>query len=429
MAKALGLTGPLVSSASGLPSSRNAFFKKLGETATALTLASWDVPRTATALNWFRDYLVATDRKPPFHSALGSDQAWGAPYNRLTLENFGVFVRESAPKAPTKKGWVSSDCISGYVSAIYVLRCREAGYDVAPEAAARTSADVHKQWLKQDGVGERRVGRGFRACHFERLHKRVPVNTCVDVVERAAGLASHNLMLRGGEAGVPDRVHGIPDPDTIITWNSLDWKSPEASSAGRPWLIVRVAPIKNPTGRATAHPIPVSRAHDGRFGGSATCAYDAIAAAWWSRRGPVGVPLPLDGGGRPVDGWWRVAPRANGPPPTYPFFAHPSGLPFQTSDMLRIVRKWATAIDENPDDFEARAFRIAGATDFRAALAGNDAESMRTIKDRGRWSSEIHAIYQRPLLSVQLHASAVVGATREVGLEDVIAGFAQPARR
>ena len=54
---------------------------------------------------------------------------------------------------------------------------------------------------------------------------------------------------------------------------------------------------------------------------------------------------------------------------------------------------------------------------------------MRTIKDRGRWSSEIHAIYQRPLLSVQLHASAVVGATREVGLEDVIAGFAQPARR
>ena len=85
--------------------------------------------------------------------------------------------------------------------------------------------------------------------------------------------------------------------------------------------------------------------------------------------------------------------------------------------------------NENPDDFEARAFRIAGATDFRAALAGNDAESMRTIKDRGRWSSEIHAIYQRPLLSVQLHASAVVGATREVGLEDVIAGFAQPARR
>ena len=76
-------------------------------------------------------------------------------------------MRQSSPKGSTKKGWVSSDAISGYVSAIYTLRCREAGYDVAPTSAARSSADVHKQWLQQDGVGERRVGRGFRACHFE----------------------------------------------------------------------------------------------------------------------------------------------------------------------------------------------------------------------------------------------------------------------
>ena len=93
-----------------------------------------------------------------------------------------------------------------------------------------------------------------------------------------------------------------------------------------------------------------------------------------------------------------------------------------------MVRRWATIIDEPAASFEARAFRIAGATDFRDLL-GDDVASSRTIKDRGRWCSQIATIYKRPLLHIQLKASASVGTARHAGLEDVVPGFTQPAYR
>ena len=90
------------------------------------------------------------------------------------------------------------------------------------------------------------------------------------------------------------------------------------------------------------------------------------------------------------------------------------------------MRSWAAAIDEPPADFMARAFRVAGSTDLREQLG---AEGNATIKARGRWDSDIHEIYERPLLRDQLQASALTGSASGAGLEDVVAGFAQPARR
>ena len=244
------------------------------------------------------------------------------------------------------------------------------------------------------------------------------------MVERAAGLAAHNLLLRGGEVGERDAGKASA-PDRLLAWSSLEWRSPSGDSSGRPWLIVRVVPIKDTHGRVKAHPIPVSRSHDGAFGSCATDAYDAVAAAWWARRGPPGQPFPVDSRGWPLDGWWRAPLALSAPQPASAFFPHPSGATFRTSDVLRIVRRWALAIDEPPEEFKARAFRVAGATDLRDAMG---IEGKSVIKARGRWESDIHSIYERPLLRDQLRASTLAGTSRGAGLEDVIAGFAQPAR-
>ena len=194
MAERIGLTGPLESSAPPPPSG-NAFYRALGEAEAEVTLAAWDAPRSATALGWFEDYLLATGHLP-FVPASGASSLSGAIYNRETLDRFGVFIRKSQPKGRTKSGQVSADAISGYQSAIYQLRCREAGYDIAPPVAnLRAKGHLHKIWLKEDGPkGDRAVGRGFRAFHFERLAARLPVTCAVEIVERSAGLTAHNLF-------------------------------------------------------------------------------------------------------------------------------------------------------------------------------------------------------------------------------------------
>ena len=110
----------------------------------------WDVSRTLTALGWFEDFIVATQREP-FIPAQGPYAISGALYNRETLNAFGTFVRRSTPKGATKRENVSSDAIAGYQSAIYVLRCREAKYDVSPVYADQISSGVRKKWRKEDG--------------------------------------------------------------------------------------------------------------------------------------------------------------------------------------------------------------------------------------------------------------------------------------
>ena len=98
----------------------------------------------------------------------------------------------------------------------------------------------------------------------------------------------------------------------------------------------------------------------------------------------------------------------------------------RTADVRRMGQRWAVAIDEPPDEFKARMFRVAGATDLREVLG---LEGREVIKSRGRWDSDIHSIYERPLLREQLRASALTGSARGAGIENVISGFAQPARR
>ena len=51
----------------------------------------------------------------------------------------------------------------------------------------------------------------------------------------------------------------------------------------------------------------------------------------------------------------------------------------------------------------------------------------RIIKQRGRWESDIHQIYQRALASEHLGASVALGDAAGRELEALCAGWAQPA--
>ena len=64
----------------------------------------------------------------------------------------------------------------------------------------------------------------------------------------------------------------------------------------------------------------------------------------------------------------------------------------------------ASALGLPPKDFGAKCWRIGGATDLREQLGTTLAE--RSIKERGRWNSDIGRIYARALIRTMLDASA-----------------------
>ena len=264
--------------------------------------------------------------------------------------------------------------------------------------------------------------------HFAQVAPRVDRLSPQGAVEWAAGLTAHNTLLRGGEVGTTDTVASADiDINRIITWSSLEWKSPCPDSQNRPWLVVWVVPIKDASARKKAHPIPISRSHQGTFGDKPLCTYDALVRAWWLRRVGAEHSIPLDPSGVPVDEWWRTPPMRAAPPLDSPFFTLQGGEIYRSADVRELVRKWATLIDLPPLEFTSRAFRVAGATDIRERI-GDEEKSKRLIKDRGRWESDIGAIYSRPLVAPQLAASASVSNATGAGFEDIFEGFAQPAR-
>ena len=75
--------------------------------------------------------------------------------------------------------------------------------------------------------------------------------------------------------------------------------------------------------------------------------------------------------------------------------------------------------------YGAKSFRIGGATDYRAVYGPAGAE--RLIRQRGRWWSDIHAIYERALAEEHLGGSAAVGGADGAELEVLCKGWAQPA--
>ena len=420
----LGLTGPLGAGCGvGVEGGGGAFAAELLDAVGERAALAWDVPRLSTALTWFDAFLQATQRVP-FIPAAGADALSGHLWNRATLDMFAEFVRRSPPLGKAKGDAVSADAVASYVSAIHLLRSREARYDICPASANVVMPLAARQMRRHDGPpGDRRLCRALRLEHLmlaERAFDRSTVRGCV---EWAAVLTAHSALLRGGEVGVPDGVE--VDLRRVITWSSIRVQRPRRESGGRPWLILMVVPIKDKEGRRGAYPTPIARRHDGAFGADPLCAYDAIALAWWRRRAGS-APFPLDERGWPAADWWqRAAPARGAPDDSEAFFTNGLGAPMCTSEVRALAWRVAAAAGIAAEDVGAKSFRVGGATDWRDCLGE---ASERVVRQRGRWCSDVALVYQRPLLTSHLAASMRIRAGGSADLESVCVGFAQPGR-
>ena len=426
LAGRLQMLGPLgVTFACGEGDSGGAFAADLQRTLRLRCAEAWDLPRVRTMLSWWEPFLLASGRAP-WVPAL---ELPGMIWNRMTLDLFGEFIRRSPPLGKARGDHVSADAVSSYVGVAHTLRSREARYDVAPPHVDLNAPLAFKAMRREEGPrGDRRLRRGLRAEHLQAAAEAgYDRGSCEQAfIDWAAVVLAHNLLLRGGEVGVPDGIE--PDPQRIITFASMLWQLSRAESSWRLWLIVLVVPIKDTNARKRGYPCPVARRHDGPLGTDPLCAYDAVAVAYWLRRGGARATFPVDHAGRPQQQWWLQATRREGRAADLaPFFTVAGGFPFATADTRRIIRAVAEAAGEPPSEFAASSARSGGSTDWRCQLGLETAKSV--IKQRGRWESDVNEIYQRPLVEEQLRGSALVGSARGAGLEDVCRGFAQPAVR
>ena len=422
-ARACGLLGPL-GLVLAVQGTAGVFMTDMITWASGQAALAWDLPRLHTALRWFLGFLQAGDFPKPYAPFVPALERAGQICNRALLDAFVAFIRRSVPIGnSTKAEHVSIDVARAYGSVIRTLRSREARYDVAPIDTDLMMPLVARTCRRADPpASERRLTRALRASHLLLAALAgLDLTSPQGLIDWAGALTALNLMLRGGEWGIPDGIDG--DPRRILTWNSFVWRESQPESRNRPWILAWVHKIKDLEARAKPFPSPIARRHDGKVGADVLCPYDALAIAWWSRRAPPGTPFPTDEFGRPADRWWTMIPaHASAPPLSSPFFTT-GGAVYTTSAVRNTVQRIAAAAGLDPSEFGAKSPRSGGATEYRAA--GKPAEF---VKARGRWSSDIAEIYQRELLSTHIDASASIGPSGSADLEAVCAGWAQPTR-
>ena len=137
------------------------------------------------------------------------------------------------------------------------------------------------------------------------------------------------------------------------------------------------------------------------------CAYDALAAAWEMRMAGLSVDA-----------------RAQRADSREPFFLGKSGRSWCTTDTQQLACRMAVALGLDATQFGGKSFRVGGATDIRDRLG---ASAINTIKQRGRWWSDIAFIYQRALVTEHLQLSADMADAASRDLEALCGGWAQSA--
>ena len=346
----------------------------------------------------------------------------GQVWNATSLNMFKEYMRQSVPRGKTSRGHLAASSVNNYASAIRILRSREARYDVSPVESNQWSGLMTKQMLRDDGPsGSRARSTGVRAQHLRAAAAAgFDRTSLMGIVRWAIATSALNMLLRGGEVGVPDNVDA--DLSRILTWNSITWMEPCQESEWRLWALIMVFPIKEQTGKAKAYPTPVPRRHGGPFGSDPVDPYDAIALAWWSRACP-GEPFPVDARGCPVPGWESRAPA---PEKGEAFFTHPGGEVYNTSHVRALGKAIARAAGVPDKDVGGKCFRIGGATDWREIHGW---EGRLVIQRRGRWDSDCTLIYQRDLIGEQLGAAAKAGYAHGRDLEALCQDYIQNALR
>ena len=374
---------------------------------------TYDTSRLDTALKWFEEFMEVAQRRPSFEPLQYAGDLGAMQYNQETLDMFAEFVRRRGSRLRGRAGEaIKSDTIQTYVSQIKKLRTHEAHHMIVGPEVNVIGPAAYKRMRQLDGPpGERKLSLGLRARHlreaatrgFDRKSKR-------GVQEWGAALTAHNLLCRGGEVCVVDKKHEGVDTERDIVIGAVEFKEPSEVSAHLPWLTVEMVPIKDTTVRRRSAVMPVRRRKaGGALGADPLDTFDAIVMAIEGRIGR----LPPSRG------------RVTGPEALLPLFIGPAGQPWCTTDSRRLARRIAGLLGLEEELFGGKSFRIGGATDYRAVY-GPDA-SERMIRQRGRWWSDIHTLYQRALAAEHLEGSAAIGDARGAELEALCKGWSQPS--
>ena len=367
-----------------------------------------NLDRAATALEWMVDFVEASRRRPWVELQHAGDLQ-GAVYNSETLEMLAEFIRRKGSRQRGRLGApLASDTIDGYISTIKTMRSAEAHYKITLDAVNTVMPAASKRARQLQGApGERTLKRGIRAAQLKRLAiMGYDRSSAKGMVEWAAALVAHNLLLRGGEVGV---VPGAAfDPTRDATFGAVEFKEPCADSAWLPWLTWDVVAIKDANARRRVCPMAIRRRGPGALGADPLCTYDAVVRAWTAQAGSA----------PPTIG------RAQGRLAATPFFIGRRGAAWDTNDTRSLAQRMGGWLGIPPSELGGKSFRIGGATDWRD-IFGADAE--RIIKQRGRWMSDVALLYQRALAETHLRGSAAVGDAASADLESLCWGWAQPA--
>lgn len=418
MAGALGLLGPL----SGVESrdswitppslrERAALDQLRASADFRLHNASGAAPaHLRTALGWLQRFMGVFPGRRLFLPYSSSADVESAAYNEETFRLLSEFIRSHGSVRPGHAGEAVLSCtISDYISAIRAFVSREAGYSLLVSGG---NLRLPKQLLhmrREDGpAGSRELSRALTARLLRKLW-RVPgfdYHSRRGILRWAVLWVGHNLLLRGGEFGAPDRKDFSSTAG--VTLADVEWISPCAETGGYCVAVVDVLPIKNVEENRVRVPMIIRR----RAAGSALmigatppedgCAWTALRRLYDARAREV--PSHLHG----------VAP----------LFAGPVTV-VHTADALEFIREAAAAVGEDPALFNARALRIGGATDLYHLLGAEEAE--RTIQKRGRWCSECHQVYTRMSATAMCTVSARMADASGVDLEAFRSGYVMPA--
>ena len=373
---------------------------------------TYDTSRLDTSLKWFEEFMEVAQRRPSFEPLQYAGDLGAMQYNQETLDMFAEFVRRRGSRLRGRAGEaIKSDTIQSYVSQIKKLRTHEAHHTIVGPEVNVIGPAAYKRMRQLDGPpGERKLSLGLRARHlreaatrgFDRKSKR-------GVQEWGAALTAHNLLCRGGEICVVDSSDGV-DTERDIVIGAVEFKEPSEVSAHLPWLTVEMVPIKDTLVRRRSAVLPVRRRKaGGALGSDPLDTFDAIVIAIEGRIGR----LPPSRG------------RVTGPEALLPLFIGPAGKPWCTTDSRRLARRIAGMLGLEAELFGGKAFRIGGATDYRAIYGPDGAERM--IRQRGRWWSDVHTLYQRSLACEHLEGSAAIGDARGAELEALCKGWTQPS--
>lgn len=363
-----------------------------------------------TALGWFQRFQATVPSRVPFIPYAHSGDVRAAIYNEETFRLFAEFIRQHGSVRAGFEGMaVSSTAIEDYISAIRAFRSREAGYNLLVEGGNLRLPKQLQHMRKEDGpTGQRALSRGLTARIMRRL-VQVPnfaAASRAETLRWAILWVGHNLMLRGGEPGTAERV--TFSPLIGLTIADVDWVESCEETRGFPVAVVDLMPIKDTYNTRQRMPCPIrrgtSRPMERLTLEPVACAWEALRR-WWLMRGAEVAASE-----------WAAAP----------LFARPDGSAVTTSDVKAMIRQAAEAAGEGPEDFDARALRIGGATDLYHIMGG-PTEAERVIQKRGRWCSMIGDIYTRLSATAMMTTSAAMTQADGVDLEAFRHGYVMPA--